>query len=182
MSPVRARHKAWRKTESERAWEKALRKLHEQKKALAARIDEDARRLLEAGVGIPMIPRENERLRAAMRNHRGHLAEERIVRLLNEPAERPAWLVEAMLGTPDVDMLGVDVVVVTRDLGPLALQVKSSTLGAEHFRSKHPDILEVVGVVIAPIEMADADARVAVMTELDRLRELAARDQGRQRS
>ena len=146
----------------------------EKKRALSQSADEEARRLVLAGAGLQVraLP-GNALLRGRIAHLRGQMAEERVVRLLNESPDRPTWLLAARRAPPEIDELGVDVVVGTRDLGPLPLQVKSSAARAEAFRRTHRDALSIVGIVIAPIEMADADAWAAVMTELARLRDAA---------
>jgi hypothetical protein len=162
-------HKQRGPKESEEVWIKQLR---EEKRALLQSTEEEARRL--AGTGVRVVPRPgNSQLRGMIGQHRGRMAEERVVRLLNESPDRPSWLLDARQATPEVDQLGVDVVVVTRDLGPLPLQVKSSAGGAEGFRRRRPNVSTVVGVVVAPIEMADANVWTAVMVELTRLRDAA---------
>ena len=110
-------------------------------------------------------------LRGKIGHYRGQLAEERVVRILNQSAERPSWLIEARRAPEDVDQLGIDVLVFTADLGTLPLQVKSCQEAAEGYRRQHADIASIVGVVVAPVEMPDADAWVVAMAELHRLRE-----------
>jgi hypothetical protein len=144
---------------------------------LAQSADAEARRLVEAGVVAP--PRgSSSLLRGKIGQYRGRMAEQRLVRLLNESPDRPAWLIEAQRAPEDVDQLGVDVLVYTADLGTLPLQVKSSRGAAEEYPRSHPEIATIVGIVVAPIEMPDADAWAAVMAELGRLREMVQPSDG----
>jgi hypothetical protein len=55
--------------------------------------------------------------------------EERLVEVLNREAEGLTWFLWARIGNDDEDDGGVDVVVLTADLGALTLQVKSSMAG-----------------------------------------------------
>jgi hypothetical protein len=173
---VAGRRKWWRQSEAERAWEShVLAQRQERNQARAAllqSLDEEARRLAGAGVVLPPL-HANTLLRGMVGHYRGRLAEERIVRILNEWPDRPCWLLEARRAPEDLDQLGVDVLVSTADLGTLALQVKSCRESAQKYRRGHAEVAELVGVVVVPMETPDADAWAVVMTELERLRAMA---------
>ena len=144
-------------------------RLHE---AAVALIEAEARRLAEAGIRVRAMP-GNELLRGRIAYHLGHLAEERVVRLLKQDPRRPPWLLDARLASAEEDAQGVDVVVSTADAGDLALQVKISQDGVASFLRWHKPLLATVGVVIAPTEAADADVWVEAIRQLTRLREAA---------
>jgi len=137
----------------------------QRRKAAVAEIDAEARRLAEAGVRVKASP-GNSLLRGRIALYRGQLAEERVVRLLNEEATRPAWLVAARRASREEDERGIDVVVFTADAGQLHLQVKSCADAAENFRRRRKHLLGTVAVIVAPPEATDAAVRTAAMDQL----------------
>jgi hypothetical protein len=176
------RRKWWRRSEAERAWEAHLlaqsQERNQARKALVQSLEGEALRLAEAGVVIPPET-SNTLLRGKVGHYRGRFAEDRIVRILNEWPDRPPWLLEARRAPKDLDQLGVDVLVVTEDLGTLALQVKSCHEAAYKYQKRHVGIAGLVGVVVAPVELSDAHAWAAAMAQLHRLREgVQRREQG----
>lgn len=66
--------------------------------------------------------------------------EQRLVDILRQFLEhslnRPPWFIDAQLGTLVQDREGIDVVI-TSDVGPLFLQVKSSDIFKRKFESEH---------------------------------------------
>ena len=158
----------WHPTAAQRAW---LDELREQRATARRKGEEEAQRLVEVGAKAPSGP-EHAWLRGLVSGLRGQLAEERLVRVLNEMPGRPPWLVEARRAPEDMDALGVDLIVVT-DRGEVPLQVKSCQAGVETWRRGYRELVDLVGVVVAPIEMPDAEAFAAGMAELERMREVA---------
>lgn len=75
-------------------------------------------------------------------NDRGAWNERRVLNALS--SEPPAWVLETRAGTTDEDRRGIDVVVST-DVGPLYLQVKSSRKGAERFDPRG----RMIGIIVA---------------------------------
>lgn len=135
-----------------------------------AEIDAEARRLAEAGARLKPLP-GNSLLRGLINHYRGHLEEQRVVRLLNHEGRRPPWLLEARLASEEEDARGIDIVVSTADAGLLLLQVKCNPEAAEQFRRTH--VIAALGVVVAWPEAADADVWAGAIRELDRLRDAA---------
>ncbi len=132
----------------------------------------EAERLASAGV-LPAEVVGGSHLRGLVALARGRLAEERLVRVLNHPARRPWWLIHAKRGGQELDEAGVDVVLHTRDVGVLHLQVKSHPDAAAQFLRDRPELAGIVGVVVAPVELDDDQAWAAAMGQAILLREAA---------
>lgn len=100
----------------------------------------------------------------AARLVRGEVAEDRVFDLLT-PERMPWWFIAARWSTEEEDRVGIDVVIYTRDVGRVLLQVKAGRTGASKFlrngerrRGRRPRIhvlvappAEDIGIVFAAL-------------------------------
>jgi len=100
-------------------------------------------------------------------NEKGFGNELKVVEALQESPTKPKWIHEVRKATQEEDAQGVDVVVTT-DVGPLFLQVKSSHLGAEIFKQNNRK--KKIGVLV--VKARDLPSKVAnkAIGQLCRLR------------
>jgi hypothetical protein len=85
---------------------------------------------------VPSLIRE-------MSRERGKFNEENVLRIL-QFGPRPPWITSVRKGTTEEDLQGTDIVVTTKDIGNISLQVKSSGMQAKQFKETHPDTFAVV--------------------------------------
>lgn len=103
----------------------------------------------------------------AIRAERGFQNESAVLRALSDPSfVRPVWLRSVRRATSEEDLRKIDVVVTT-DVGPLYLQVKSSQVFAIRFEERRRSTL--IGVIVASY---DEDPRVINDRAMQKLREL----------
>ena len=93
-----------------------------------------------------------QRTMRAVQHERGWRAEQKAVDALSEPfPDRPSWFRSIRLGTEEEDHEGIDVVIETKDLGKLLIQVKSSQAGVKKFvergRRSH-----LIGIVVIGLD------------------------------
>lgn len=106
----------------------------------------------------------------------GALREERVVLAFSLPGPLPGWFQSVRPGTPEEDRQGVDVVVTTRDLGPIGVQVKGCKVGVERFRRMHPG--EAIAVVIVRETDSDRDVRWKTIQAIATVRAALTAGQG----
>lgn len=105
-------------------------------------------------------------------NVKGERSERRVVALLRRTSG-PWWLKGARRATDAEDAAGIDVVVTARDLGEMALQVKSSAKEAAAFRAREGERCRagVLGIVVVNGHVDDPTAYGRVLAALIRMRE-----------
>jgi hypothetical protein len=99
--------------------------------------------------------------RAASRagNTRGSVAEQRAFTACRRLASL-WWFLDAKKGTPAQDKIGWDVIVHTRDVGRIILQVKSSQRNADEFIARGKTFRLIAPIHVIVIERGDCDATV----------------------
>lgn len=106
----------------------------------------------------------------AIRQERGLQNESAAVRALNDPSfDRPDWFQGVRRATSEEDARQIDIVV-SSDVGPLYLQVKSSRIFAIRFEETRRSTL--IGVIIVSQDEDPRDINQRAMTKLQELREI----------
>jgi len=127
---------------------------------------------LAAKQAVEMFRQRRRALREALgraSNQLGQRQEELVVRAFDAADSRPEWFRSIRLKDGDEDRRGIDVVIETRDLGCLMLQVKSSFRGAEKFASKGRRST-LIGVVIVKHQDGPLAIRLNVLRVCEALR------------
>ncbi len=80
---------------------------------------------------------------------KGRRNELRVIETLRRPPlALPEWLSRVERASPEEDCAGIDVIITTRDLGKLLLQIKSSERGRRRFLEEHAHRAAEIWVIV----------------------------------
>jgi hypothetical protein len=96
--------------------------------------------------------------------YKGAEAEKRSLQAIFSHLHELPWIIYPRRATESEDQGGVDIVVYTRDIGKIFVQIKSSYKNAEKFYRKHPD--KLVAMIIIKEEYSNEKVWQAVKAEL----------------
>jgi hypothetical protein len=101
--------------------------------------------------------------------HKGSNAEKIFLRIITAHYQEFPWIDHVRMATQKEDRKGIDLIVETKDIGKLFIQIKSSVAGVKKFRKKYPRRLSAV--IIVKEQYLDADIWRAARLKLLKLRE-----------
>jgi hypothetical protein len=85
--------------------------------------------------------------------YKGETAEKRSLLAITSNCHELPWIDRARTATRSEDLRGTDIVIYTKDIGKLYVQIKSSMRGADKYRQKYPG--RIIAIIIIREEYSD---------------------------